>query len=95
MGSDNLKADISVADGEVSYTAPVSWACVCRGPWDPCLLLISWVVINYTHRGFGSELLPATAPLNAPFWGRMVCFLSGLLVEQDSEPSKKQKHEQN
>jgi hypothetical protein len=47
MGSDKLKNKyISVADGEMFSTAPVSWACVCRGPWDPCLLLTNWVVIN-------------------------------------------------
>jgi hypothetical protein len=46
LGSDKIEADISVADGEVFSTAPVSWACVCRGPWDPCLRLINWVAIN-------------------------------------------------
>jgi hypothetical protein len=29
-----------------------------------------WVVINFTHRGLGSELLPATAPVLPLFGGR-------------------------
>jgi hypothetical protein len=37
----------------------------------------------YTHRGLGRELLPApvSAPVNAPFWGHTVCFLSGVFGE--------------
>jgi hypothetical protein len=56
---DKLKADISVADGEVSLDCACILGLVCRGPWDPCLRLINWVAIKFTHRGLGSELLPA------------------------------------
>jgi hypothetical protein len=44
--SEKLKADISVADGESVLDCACILGLVCRGPWDPCLRLINWVVIN-------------------------------------------------
>jgi hypothetical protein len=57
LGSDQIKAYISVADGEMFSTAPVSWACVCRGPWDPCLRLINWVVDKLYPSWFRSRTI--------------------------------------
>jgi hypothetical protein len=57
-------------------------------------------VINYTHRGLGSELLPdqlgsellpATAPVNAPFWGRTVFFLLGFVLSTEAKANKTKK----
>jgi hypothetical protein len=69
MGSDKFKIILTVADGEVLVWA---WPGPAGGRGTPCLLLINWVANYYTHRGLGSELLPAPvfSPLNAPFWGR-------------------------
>jgi hypothetical protein len=41
----------------------------------------------------GSELLPATAPLNAPFWGRPVVFLFGIVFERPRRPTDQEQTE--
>jgi hypothetical protein len=37
------------------------------------LRLINWVANNFTHRGSGSDKLPATAPV-LPLFGGRLCF---------------------